>query len=105
MDAGRSSAVHRPSHRSEPPRGRSRTRRRASLVLFEVYQSEVFKTGSPDLDAVDDALGWVDIVEETDQSARAAAELQATPATVGEPLAARDAYVAGTARTSTNSWR
>ena len=68
------------------------------LVLFEVYRGEVFKTGSPDLDAVDDALGWLEIVEETRASARAAAELQVSLAEAGEPLAARDAYIAGTAK-------
>jgi hypothetical protein len=68
------------------------------LVLFEVYQGEVFKTGSPDLDAVDDALGWLEIVEETGASARAAAELQVSLAETGEPLAARDAYIAGAAK-------
>ena len=68
------------------------------LVLFEVYQGEVFKTGPPELDAVDDALSWLEITEETDQSAQAAAELQVSLMTAGDPLAARDAYIAGTAR-------
>jgi len=66
-------------------------------VLFEVYQGEVFKTGPTDLDAVDEALRWVDVVETSAASARAAAMLQDELRTDGEPLAARDAYIAGTA--------
>jgi tRNA(fMet)-specific endonuclease VapC len=67
------------------------------LVLFEVYQGEVFKTGDADLDAVDAALGWVTVVEADASVARAAAELQATLHEQGTALAARDAYVAGAA--------
>lgn len=63
-----------------------------------MYQGEVFKTGPPDLEAVDDALSWLEITEETSQTARAAVELQASLIGVGEPLAARAAYIAGTAR-------
>lgn len=29
------------------------------LVMFELYQGEVFKSGPADFDAVDGALGWV----------------------------------------------
>lgn len=68
------------------------------LVLFEVYQGEVFKSGSPDFDAVGDALAWVDVVGVTGGLARAAAELQADLHRRGDPLAARDAFIAGTAR-------
>jgi len=32
------------------------------LVLFEVYQGEVFNSGPADFDAVDGVLGWVTIV-------------------------------------------
>jgi predicted nucleic acid-binding protein len=67
------------------------------LVLFEVYQGEVFKTGATDLDAVDEALTWVDVVETSGSSARAAATLQDELRAEGEPLAARDAYIAGVA--------
>lgn len=66
------------------------------LVVFEVYQGEVFKTGPADFDAVDRALGWVTVVDET-EFARAAAELQDDLQRRGEPLAARDAFVAGAA--------
>ena len=68
-----------------------------SLVLFEVYQGEVFKTGPADFDAVDRALAWLTIVDETAALARAAGELQNELRRRGEPLAARDAYVAGAA--------
>lgn len=67
------------------------------LVLFEVYQGEVFKTGATDLDAVDEALTWVDVVETSAASARAAATLQDELRATGDPLAARDAYIAGVA--------
>ncbi|MDZ5811450.1 PIN domain-containing protein [Halorubrum sp. AD140] len=67
------------------------------LVLFEVYQGEVFKTDATDLEAVDEALTWVDVVESSASSARAAATLQDELRAEGEPLAARDAYIAGVA--------
>jgi predicted nucleic acid-binding protein len=67
------------------------------LVMFEVYQGEVFKSGTPDFDAVENALGWVDVVEETGDLARAAAELQSNLQRRGQTLAARDAFIAGTA--------
>jgi len=67
------------------------------LVLFEVYQGEVFKTGPAEFDAVDGALEWLTVVEETAKLARAAGELQVELHRRGEPLAARDAYIAGAA--------
>lgn len=67
------------------------------MVLFEVYQGEVFKTGPTDLDAVDEALTWLDVIETSAATARAAAALQDEFRTEGEPLAARDAYIAGSA--------
>jgi predicted nucleic acid-binding protein len=57
------------------------------LVLFEVYQGEVFKTGPAEFDAVDRALGWLTIVEETAALARAAGELQNELRTRGTPNA------------------
>ncbi|WP_436907462.1 PIN domain-containing protein [Halosimplex marinum] len=68
------------------------------LVLFEVYQGELFKSGTPDFDAVDDALGWLSVVEDPSGIARAAAELQDELHDCGDLLAARDAFVAGTAK-------
>ncbi|MFB6270394.1 MAG: PIN domain-containing protein [Halobacterium sp.] len=67
------------------------------LVLFELYQGEVFKSGPTDLDAVDAALEWLVVVDETREFARAAAELQDATVADGTPLAARDAFVAGAA--------
>jgi predicted nucleic acid-binding protein len=67
------------------------------LVLFEVYQGEVFKTGPADFDAVDRALGWLTIVDETASLSRAAGELQNELRKRGTPLAARDAFIAGVA--------
>lgn len=67
------------------------------LVLFEVYQGEVFKTGPADFDAVDRALRWLTVVDETAALARAAGELQNELHERGEPLAARDAFIAGAA--------
>ena len=68
-----------------------------SLVLFEVYQGEVFKSGPADFDAVDRALTWLTVVDGTRDVARTAAELQAELQARGDALAARDAYIAGTA--------
>lgn len=67
------------------------------LVLFEVYQGEVFKSGPADFAAVDGALEWVTIVETSAETARAAAELRNRLRRRGEPLAARDAFIAGVA--------
>jgi predicted nucleic acid-binding protein len=68
------------------------------LVLFEVYRGEVFKTGPAVYDAVDRALSWHTVVDETPAVARAAGELQTVLRERGELLAARDAYVAGAAK-------
>lgn len=67
-------------------------------VWFEVYQGEVFKSGGADFDAVDTALSWVTVVNETEEFARAAAELQDHLQRNGDTLAARDALIAGTAK-------
>lgn len=67
------------------------------LVMFEVYQGEVFKSGPMDLAAVDGALEWLTVLNTTATHARTAAELQAALLQRGEPLAARDAFIAGTA--------
>lgn len=67
------------------------------LAMFEVYQGEVFKAGPAEFDAVDGALGWVTVVDETQELARAAAHLQNDLAGDGTPLSARDAFIAGAA--------
>jgi len=68
------------------------------MVLFEVYRGEIYKSGPPDFDAVDTALQWLDIVEESRGQARAAAEAQHELQARGIPLSARDAFIAGTAK-------
>jgi len=67
------------------------------LVMFEVYQGEVFKSGPAEFDAVEGALEWLTVVDETAGMARAAGELQASLQESGKTLAARDAYIAGAA--------
>lgn len=67
------------------------------LVRFEIYQGEVYKAGEADFDAVDGALDWLVVVEESAALARTAAELLEYVASRGSPLAARDAYIAGAA--------
>jgi len=69
------------------------------LVLFEVYQGEVYKTGPADFEAVELALSWVSVARTTADTARAAAELQVELRSRGQPLSARDAFVAGVAST------
>ncbi|WP_115865724.1 PIN domain-containing protein [Halorussus litoreus] len=68
------------------------------LVAFEVYQGEIFKSGQANFDAVEGALEWVSIVDDISGVPRAAAELQNELASNGEPLAARDAFIAGAAK-------
>jgi predicted nucleic acid-binding protein len=68
------------------------------LVLFEVYQGEVYRSAGTDLNAVDGALEWLTVVDGSARFARGAAELQDELRRRGTPLAARDAFVAGTAR-------
>jgi len=67
------------------------------LVMFEVYQGEVFKPGESDFDGLESALGWVEVVDEKPSYARRAAELQDRLDDAGESLSARDVYVAGAA--------
>lgn len=67
------------------------------LVLFEVYQGEVFKSGPAEFDAVDRALEWLTVIDETRSLGREAAELQNELQQRGEPLGARDAFIAGIA--------
>lgn len=67
------------------------------LVLYELYQGEIYKTGPAKFDAVDAALEWLVVLDETRDHARTAAELQNRLAGDGTPLAARDAFIAGTA--------
>jgi tRNA(fMet)-specific endonuclease VapC len=69
------------------------------LVMFEVYQGEVYKSGPADFEAVNRALEWLTVVDETPELGRTAAELQAELHRHGTPLAARDAFVAGAAKT------
>lgn len=68
------------------------------LVMYEVYQGEVHKSGPADFDALDGALEWLVVPDVTHYHARAAAELQNDLIEAGTPLAARDAFIAGTAR-------
>lgn len=68
------------------------------LVLYEVHQGEIFKSGPANFDAVEGALEWVTIVDEVRDVPRVAADLQNELANEGTPLAARDAFIAGTAK-------
>ena len=67
------------------------------LVLFEVYQGEVYKSGATDFAAVEQALDWVEVIDESAVLARDAAELLDFLASRGSAFAARDAYIAGAA--------
>lgn len=67
------------------------------LAMFEVYQGEIFKNGPTNLNAVGGALEWVTTVETAGETARAAGELQDELRDQGQPLAARDAFIAGAA--------
>lgn len=67
------------------------------LAMFEIYQGEVYKSGPAEFDAVDGALEWVTVVDETVDATRMAAELQEQLQQHGDPLAARDAFIAGAA--------
>lgn len=55
----------------------------------------MLKTGDADFDAVDDALAWVTVLDETTALARASAESRRELGTHGTPFSARDAYIAG----------
>lgn len=68
------------------------------LVMYEVYQGEVFKSGQANFDSVEDALEWITIVDETRGVPRVAAELQNELVDEGTPLSARDAFIAGAAK-------
>lgn len=68
------------------------------LVMFEVYQGEVFSATRADFDAVEHALQWLDVIESPPEGARAAAALQESLQAHGTTLAARDAFIAGIAQ-------
>jgi len=68
------------------------------LVLFEVFQGEVFKPGPADFDGVAGSLEWVTFIDETPEFARTAAELQETLQRQGSTLSAGDVYIAGAAK-------
>lgn len=70
------------------------------LVFYEVYRGEVSRSGPADIASVDTALEWVTPVASTVEHARVAAELRAELRQRGDPLAARDALIAGTALAS-----
>lgn len=67
------------------------------LIMFEVYQGEVFSPGEPDFDGLESALGWLEVIDEKPAYAREAAELQEEMSLSGNPLSVRDVYVAGAA--------
>lgn len=67
------------------------------LVLFEVYQGEIFKSSPTDFDELDRRLEWLTVVETDQSTARRAAELQRHCHGAGAPLAPRDAFIAGSA--------
>lgn len=67
------------------------------LVLFEVYQGEIFRSGPADFDAVDGALEWLTAVDDATGFVRAGAELRAKLHDNGELLSARDAFISGAA--------
>lgn len=68
------------------------------LVMYEVYEGEIYRPGEPDFESVDDALSWLQILNSSQTDARAAAELQADLQQAGATLAPRDALIAGTAK-------
>lgn len=68
------------------------------LVLYELYEGEIFRAETTDFDALDGRLGWLDVVETDRHVARAAGDLQTELEATGAYLAPRDAFVAGAAR-------
>lgn len=54
--------------------------------------------GPAEFDVVDSALGWLTVTDETADLARAAGELQEELYQRGEPLTARNAFIAGAAK-------
>ena len=69
----------------------------APLVMFEVYQGEIFKPSQTDFDELDSRLDWVTVVETNKSTARRAATVQARCREVGSPLAPRDVFITGSA--------
>lgn len=65
----------------------------SDLVMFEVLQGEVHKSGPTDFDGIEEALGWLDIAD-TSGLGRRAAELQVELESAGNPLTARDTFIA-----------
>lgn len=68
-----------------------------SLVAFEVYQGEVFKSAPADFDELERRLQWLSVEPVEPDEVRAAGELQDYLHADGVALAPRDAFVAGAA--------
>jgi len=67
------------------------------LVMFEVYQGEIHRSDETDLNGLDRAVQWLQVVDSGHSDARRAAAVLDSLRDAGEPLAARDALIAGTA--------
>lgn len=68
------------------------------LVLYEIYEGEIFRSETTDFDALDGRLGWLTVATTDRHVARAAGEIQNELEATGAYLAPRDAFVAGAAR-------
>jgi hypothetical protein len=68
------------------------------LALYEVYLGELYTAGEPDFAAIDDALSWVNVVnEQGPRFSRHAAQLMARLQDEGCTLAYRDGFIAASA--------
>jgi len=71
-----------------------------SLCLYEVLIGEVYTAGHTDLQDVRQQLNWIQSLECTEQIAIETAQIQHQLMATGDPLAPRDALIAGTARST-----
>ena len=91
LDGSRSAIEYLEAHVDEP-------RYIPSVVLFELYQGELFSRGPPQFERLQHRLGWADPVPFTATTALETGVLLDELATDGRALTPRDAMIAGTAR-------
>ncbi len=69
-----------------------------AVVLFELFQGELFSEGRPQFERLRHRIGWADVVPFDEETAYHTGRLLDDLADRGRALQPRDAMIAGTAR-------
>ena len=68
-----------------------------AIVLFELFQGELYSDGPPQFEPLRHQLGWADVVPYTEETALYTGRLLDELSKYGRALRPRDAMIAGTA--------